>query len=361
MRHSSLLLDRRFRSWALFSVLITASVLGAPYLTDWFRSRETAEPDSAAVSEPIPTLSAISALGRLEPQGEVTILSAPSSLDGTTTRVEQLLVKEGDWIEAGQVVAVLDIQGRRLAAFKQAQTAVQIAEAELSRVRAGAKSGDIDAQKAAIARLEAELSNAQLEYERFDGLYKVGAISASERDSKRLVLETTEAQLQQARSALDGIVEVRPVDVQVAQAELASAIAQVAQAETELEATYIRAPLAGQVLKIHARPGEIIDAQGILELGKTSQMVVVAEVYETDISRVQIGQPAVINSSATSERLRGTVSQIGLQVSQQETFALDPAANTDNRVVEVRIQLDADSSQQVSHLSNLQVNVIIQG
>ncbi|MEO0755754.1 MAG: efflux RND transporter periplasmic adaptor subunit [Cyanobacteria bacterium J06648_16] len=322
-------------------------------------NRFTQETGSAERLVPTPTIGAVSALGRLEPQGEITLLSAPNSLDGTTTRIDQLLVSEGDRVQAGQVVAILDSHDRRQTALQQSQAAVEIAEAELNRVKAGARMGDIDAQKASIARLEAELSNAQLEYDRFDALFSVGAISESERDSKRLVVTTTQAQLAQARSDLDSISEVRPVDIDVAEAELSSAIATVTQAEAELNVTYIRAPQPGQVIEVYTKPGEVVDNDGILAIGQTEQMVVVAEVYETDIGQVQVGQDVIVTSAATNEPLQGVVSQIGLQVDRQEAFNTDPTVNTDNRIVEVSIQLDEPSSEQVRNLSNLQVQVVI--
>lgn len=311
-------------------------------------------------SIPLPAIEAVSALGYLEPKSEIIRLSAPSSLDGTTTRISEILVSEGSELAADEVVAVLDSDNSRKATLQQAQTALEIAEAELARVIAGASSGQIGAQDATITRAEAELRNAQSEYERFEALFRAGAVSASVRDNKRMMLETAQAQVIQSRAALDDIAEVRPVDIDVAEARVNDARATVEKAAAELERVYIHTPIAGQVLKVYARPGETIGSQGILEVAQIDQMIVVAEVYETDIERVKIGQEAIVVSGATEGMLKGTVSQIGLQVSQQESFNTDPTATTDNRVVEVEITLDAESSQQVRGLSNLQVQVVIQ-
>ena len=197
-----------FRPWIIVGLLLMGS-LGVAYLYGLSRSRSVTQSDlPAVVEEPIPTITAIAALGRLEPQGEILQLSAPSSLDGTTTRVDRLLVNEGDWVDPGQVVAVLDIHNRRLAALESAEAAVRVAESELNRVQAGARTGDIDAQRALIIRLEAELRNAQQEYQRFESLFTAGAASASERDNKLLIAESAQAQLEQAQSALDSIAEV---------------------------------------------------------------------------------------------------------------------------------------------------------
>jgi HlyD family secretion protein len=151
----------------------------------------------------VPEITKVTALGRLEPRGEVIQLSAPTSVEGS--RVAQLLVKQGEKVRSGQVVAILDSRDRLLASLAQAQEQVSVAQAKLAQVKAGAKSGEINAQKAAIARLEAEqqgdttaqqatvarleaeLRNAQTEFQRYQSLYQAGAMSASNRDSKRLV------------------------------------------------------------------------------------------------------------------------------------------------------------------------------
>jgi HlyD family secretion protein len=349
------------------------------------------------VTQPITTLPPIrkvTALGRLEPEAEVIRLSAPLSLDGD--RIAQLLVKEGDWVKAGQVVAILDSRDRLQDALEQAQEQVRVAGARLAQVKAGAKTGEIQAQAAAIARLRAELAgeiaaqnatiarwqsevrNAEAEYNRFQKLYRDGAISASSLDSKRLTAETARAQLREAiaaqnrtqatlqeqiseaKATLNRIAEVRPVDVKAAQTEVDNATAILKQARTNLQQAYIRSPTSAQILKIHARTGEKIDDSGIVELGQTSQMVAVAEVYQTDIGKVKLGQQAIVTSQAFSGELKGKVSQIGLQVNRQNVFSNQPGENLDRRVIEVKIRLNPEDNNKVAGLTNLQVSTAIQ-
>ena len=101
-----------------------------------------------------PKISTVTALGRLEPQGEVIKLSAPSS--GNGNRVDQLLVQAGDHVRAGQVIAILDSRERLQAAYEQAQEEVSLARASLAITQAGAKQGELEAQRAEIARLAAQ-------------------------------------------------------------------------------------------------------------------------------------------------------------------------------------------------------------
>ena len=119
----------------------------------------------------------------------------------------------------------------------------------------------------------------------------------------------------------------------------------------------MRAPTAGEVIQVYARRGERIGPNGIVDLGRTDKMYAVAEVYETDILHVRVGQSARIKSPALSQPLTGTVEQIGRRVGKLDLLSTDPTARTDARVVEVKVRLD--DSKAVAGLTNLQVTVEI--
>lgn len=352
-------------------------------------STQTSQPEVA------PRIQTVTALGYLEPHGEVIKLSAPSS-GGSTSRVEQLLVKQGQAVKAGQPIAILDSYDRLQAALVEAQKQVQVAQSNLAVVKAGAKRGEVNAQQAEIARLTAqqqgdsqaqaatvarlaaELQNAQAEAQRYELLYQQGAVSASLRDSKALTLATAQRSLEEAQvvlqriqttrspelasavATLNRIAEVRPVDVAAAQAQVDQAIASVQQAQTQLDLATVRAPQDGVVLEIHTRPGELISSDGIVELGQTQQMTALLEVYETEIGKVKLGQRVKLYSDSFSDSLSGRVIEIGVQVKRQNVINSDTSANIDARVVEVHVQLDPDSAQQVAGLTNLQVTGEIQ-
>jgi HlyD family secretion protein len=275
------------------------------------------------------------------------------------SRIEQVFVKQGDRVRGGQVIAILDSRERLQAALTKAQQQVRVAQSRLAQVQAGAKTGEIDAQSATVNRIEAELNNAQIEYQRYLVLHQEGAISASQLDSKRLVLETTQAQLQQAKKTLQSVAEVRPVDVQAARADVESAIAAAQQAQAELDLAYIRSPRAGQILKVHTYPGEIVGNNGIVELGQTRQMYVVAEVYESDVKDLRLGQKATVTSAAFNGKVHGTVAEIGLQIKKKGVLDTNPTADADARIVEVKIRLDQAGSHKVAGLTNLEVTVQI--
>ncbi|WP_439342476.1 HlyD family efflux transporter periplasmic adaptor subunit [Vacuolonema iberomarrocanum] len=381
------------RRWLLAGGVILAGALGVTIWGGWqWRAAQIQDAETQLVQEP--QILTVTALGRLEPSSDLIDLTAPTS--SQENRIESLLVEEGDVVESGEIIAILDSRDRLQAALQQAEEQVRVAEAGLNQIRAGAQSGELQAQqaeiarlqaeqagsvaaqRAAVARLEAEVQNARIEYERYESLYQEGAVSTSERDSRQLTYDTAERQLQQAQADLtriqttnqqqiqqaeatfDQLAEVRPVDVAAAEAEVAAAIAQVEEAKATLEQAYVRSPRAGQIIEIHTQPGEVIDSEGVATLGQTQQMMAIAEVYQTDIATVAVDQSATVTSPAIPNELQGTVERIGLRVGQQEVVDDDPAANLDARVVEVHVRLDPASSRQVEGLTNLQVTVQIQ-
>ncbi|MEY4517560.1 MAG: hypothetical protein RLZZ499_159, partial [Cyanobacteriota bacterium] len=165
---------------------------------------------------------------------------------------------------------------------------------------------------------------------------------------------TLQQQISAAEATLDSVGEVRQVDVIKAQAEEDKAIATLNQAEEDLELTKVKAPRDGQIIKINAYPGEVVGDDGIVEFAQTSKMMVVAEVYESDIGKVKVGQTASITSEtgAFAEKLTAEVRQIGLKIGKQDVLSTDPAADVDSRVVEVEIHFDPETSSRVSHLTN---------
>lgn len=186
---------------------------------------------------------------------------------------------------------------------------------------------DTQAENAArAARTRAELVNAEMELDRVRQLFQQGIAAPQLRDAAQLRVQVTKAEMAAAQSALD-------LDT-------------------------VRAPIAGQVITLHARRGERVGPDGIAELAQTDKMYAVAEVYETDVGRVRVGQRATLRSPALDPELSGTVERIGMKVGRLEMLDADPVARTDARVVAVDIRLD-DSSRAAT-LSNLQVEVAIE-
>ncbi len=356
------------KKWLILAVAIGIGTLGT---LAFYTITKTGNAQLAGTEPPVvATKPKISALGRLEPEGEVIKVASPSTLG--SSRIVDLLVKEGQTVQKGQVIAKLDSFDRSVASLAQAQARIPERESLLAQVKIGAKTGDIDAQKANlmartanVLRLEQELNNAKRDDRRYEELLKDGATSEFTRDSFSIRVKTFREQLAQAKQELiqaqgqlASIKEVRPTDVSVAQAQLQGAIADVRRAEIDVALSEVRAPITGQVLKVYAKPGEVVGTNGVIEIGNTRQMYAVAEIYETDIGRVKLGQKANIFSEVIDGEIIGTVDRIGLRIAKNDVLGTDPAARTDVRVIEVKIRLE--NSAKVSNLTNLQVKVTIE-
>jgi HlyD family secretion protein len=179
--------------------------------------------------------------------------------------------------------------------------------------------------EARVARLEAELANTRRELQRHRVLHTGKAISDSVRDEWETRVRVGEARLHEARA---GLARAR-----------------------------VHSPIDGRVIRVHARESERVGEEGIVELGRVDHMFAIAEVYETDVGRVRVGQPAVVTSPVLAAPLTGKVDWINLQVAKQDKLGTDPAARKDARVVEVEIRLD-DSATAAAY-TNLEVEVEI--
>jgi len=254
---------------------------------------------------PRPVTRYVAALGYIEPRGQVRRLAGISN-GGASTRVAELLVREGDPVVQGQVLAVFD-------GIPRLRAERQVLQAE-------------------IKSLTRQLEVSRSEEKRYAHLVATGAVSHDNLDERRRSTEKLAGDLARTRAELQVI-------------------------DADLQDGVLRAPMAGTVLEILTREGERPGDSAVLELGQTDFMEVVAEVYETDISRIRPGQRAIITSEhgGFTGELSGQVREISRQVNRRDVFSSDPADAVDARVVEVRIALDPASSQRVRNLTRMQV------
>jgi len=338
------------------------------------------------------------ARGKIIPEFDVIKLSVSNAED---SRVNRILVKVGDRVQANQVIATLQGADRRLADLKAARANVKLLQARLVKAKQGdAKPGGIAAQQAVVARLEtqlpvevkqrqaeivsaqASLQEAALTYQRRQQLLQEGAISQAEVDEAREEFETTRATLAAQKAALDQtnttlnaqiyeekarlaeLQQVRPIDVTIAQAELEQAVIEVQQSRADYDDTQVRAPIPGQILRINTKVGEQVNTElGIVDLGRTEQMYVLTEVYETDITKIKEGQRATILSEygGFGGKIQGVVDGIGLQIDPRTLSEgnTNPTNDENARVVNVSIRINNTDSPTVAGLTNMQVRVTI--
>ncbi|MEM9797316.1 MAG: HlyD family efflux transporter periplasmic adaptor subunit [Pseudomonadota bacterium] len=295
------------------------------------------------------------ALGRVIPEGDIVTVAPP--FGAGDARIEALRVREGDLVAEGDLLAVLDNRAQLESEAQTARAALRVQQAALLQARA-----DVDASlreaRASLDRAMATAEAATADLDRATSLLERGVTTRSVFDAA--LARATEAQRDVAsREATLSRFAVADGDPQptilLAEAEVAAAEADVARAELALDESFVRAPIAGTVLDVNVRPGEKPGSDGIMELGNTASMNVEAEVYQSMIGRVAIGDPVEISANAFREPLSGTVAAIGLEIGRQTITSDDPAANTDARVVDVIIALDAVSSDRAARFTNLEV------
>ena len=279
---------------------------------------------------------AVAALGRLEPENGIIRVSASSTPEAILGGIlMELHVAEGDDVEAGQLLAVTDTAAVMEARAKETKASLDFAVREVDTAQARAREACVRADVAAR------------ESERRARLHEQGVAGEEEAESARGEAEARKASCESASTA----VRSAETNVEVARARLG-------RVQAELQRSYVRAPFDGRVLDITVHPGELIGERGILELGRVQRMYAIAEVYETDIRHVRVGQRATVSSPALEQDLAGTVKSIRQKVEKQDEIGTDPAARKDARIIEVAILLD--DSAPAAGLTNLQVDVVIQ-
>ncbi len=280
----------------------------------------------------------VSALGRVLPRsGIVDIFGTP----GET--IEEIRVAEGDWVEPGQSLA-------RLSSAQAATTRLRQAEADLAAIRVSSAK-DVELSRARQAAAATEARFAQGRYERIAAAKNSEFISPDQIEDRTLGQQNAELKLAQAGQDVAQAVRDAAKAVQTAESEVAAA-------RSALAAAGVSAPIKARVLKVRARPGaQANERTELFKLGDTSGMIVVAEIYESDVLKVKPGQKAVITSPALPARMTGTVTAVSGLVFRNTLESMDPNATTQGRVVEAVIRMDETTP--LDRLVFLQVDVTI--
>jgi HlyD family secretion protein len=296
------------------------------------------------------------ALGRLRPREGIVAVGLPAGTGDA--RIEKLLVSQGDVVEKGALLAVLDTRIQFEAVLENAESTLATRRASLGKMRAQIAVGEaetralVQSAKVSQAAAESDLARARKLRERDVTTEARLEDAQSKADAAKADLARLTATLSRYTPGADG----RQVDIALAEAELAAAEAAVKQARKDLERARVYAPRAGTIIELALREGERPPADGLLKLGDTSLMEAELEVFQTNVSRVAVGQSASLRSSALGKTgLAGKVARIGTLVGRQKVTADDPAANTDARVLQVIVALDEASSARAARLVGLEV------
>ena len=317
--------------WQLVAALI-ALVLLAGLGSRLWQQRQQKQVEARKAVPLLPRQ--MSALGRIEPLGGISQVSVPSSL--SNDRVREILVKEGQEVRKGQPLAVLESIDTLESSVRKSEAEIRVAESKLA------------AQDSVIARYKADLGQASAEARRAEQLFAAGATSANRVEKLQADESSAKAQLAEAIATKATLVE-----------DLRSSRASLDKDKTERAKATVLAPFSGTVFKVHARPGDKVGEDGLLEMGDSSRMGVIAEVYQSDRPMIALGQKASLSADGFKGRkVEGQVVEIAREVSRQTVFSGQAGENLDRRVLEVKIGLTPQESALASHLNYLQVNVL---
>lgn len=322
-------------------------------------SNDQAAANQALISGAEQAITKVVGLGELLPISQVITLPAP--FGAGDARIKDLLVAEGDKVQAGDVLVELDNQDAFQAAYHSAQANIKVKEAILEQVIASTKAAKLESKAALDISILLE-KDSKKSFDRNKILYDRKVLSEELFDKARVsyasaVQATAQNRATYSRYDYDNL-DQQP-DIAVARQNLEIAKISLINAGLDLEKAVLRAPISGTILKINHYMGEKPGEKGVMTLGDVSQMMVKIEVYQTAIAKVHLGDAVEITAIALPSTLHATVTEIGNIVGRQNIIDRDPASNTDARVIEVIAVLDQNSSNLASNLTYLQVNAAI--
>lgn len=277
-------------------------------------------------------------------RGQVTLISPQLSGYVVEVRVQDFQV-----VRKGELLMRIDdrIPIQRLA---QARAELATRQATLSNFAQSDKSAraTIAQNQALLASNEAQATRAQSDLRRVEELAADGSLSARELDAARATRAQASAARDQARATLEiARQNLRSVDVNRAalEAAVANAEAAVKLAEIDLSNTHIVAPRDGQLGQVTVRQGAYVNAGAQLTALVPDQMWIIANMKETQMANIAVGQPVTFTVDALANaRMRGRVERIA-PATGSEFSVIAPDNATGNYVkiaqrIPVRISID---------------------
>ena len=317
------------RKWPILLLVVLGLVAAAAYSAGWFR-KETGLRSSGTV--------------------ESRNIRVGSKIGG---RIENVLVREGDHVEPGQVLITFDdkelqaalsqsraaaeksSRGFRTEEIAEARAAAAQAKAEYEQRKNGYRQEDIDAAKADFDRATADETRANLDYQRYEALAQKDLVSKQQRDTAEATWKMSLAQKQSAQHRFEELKRgYRQEEIAAAEAryqqtqatldkfqrgnrpeDIAAARAALAMDEARYRERQVLAPAAATIEVLDVRPGDLIAPNTpVATLLERDQTYVRIYIPETQYGQVKVGQKAEIQvDSFPKEIFHGVVEQINQQ------------------------------------------------
>ena len=291
------------KNLVIYLVLISPLSLGLISCTN---KKSNSESNEKIISDFIPSIKAVAALGQLSPAGEIRQLAAPISQFGSSPRITELLVKEGDFVKKGDILAIFENKEKLMIDLEKKEDLLKTINLEIL------------LKQEQIKRYELALENDAYSF-----------VQLSQRKDELLKLQ---------KQKINNIGDKKNIEIDLFNSEL-------------------RSPIDGFILEINTRIGERPKTDGILDIGSSQNMEALIEVYESDINRVYISQNVELSSEngGFNKILNGKVIRISPQVKQRRVLSTDPTGDADSRVIEVLVKLDKESINLVQNYTGMKV------
>ena len=290
----------------LFIYLLLFTPLSFGIISCSGNNQSSSEIKEEITTDLIPPVRAVAALGQLSPAGEIRQLAAPTSQFGSSPRIVEILVNEGDFVKKGDILAIFENNKKLIADLERIENLINIINDEIA------------LKNDQIKRYELALSNDAYSF-----------VELSKRREELLKLQ---------KQKIDLIGDKKNIEIDLFNSKLKS-------------------PIDGFILEINSRVGERPKNEGILDIGSNQNMEALIEVYESDIDRVFISQNVQLSSEngGFQKVLKGKVIRISPQVKQRKVLSTDPTGDADSRVIEVLVKLDQESIDIVKNYAGMKV------
>ena len=270
-------------------------------------------------------------------------------------RVAWIGVEKGDRVQDGQLLVRLEDSEFR-AQVNQAKANLAAAQARLDRLLTGSRPEEKLKDKAAVLQAEANLRNAEAEFQRSETLYKSGVASKAEYDRALAARDSATAMLEGARQSSQMTdIGPRKEEIRAAEAEVQQMRAALDYANTQLAATEIKAPVAGTVLERIVERGEMVSPSAfggsgartsVVDLADLTDLQVELDISQTDFARLKPQQRAeIIPDAYPNLRFTGFIEEIA------------PEANRAKSTVQVKVKVE-NPTEQLRPEMNARVNFL---
>ena len=295
---------KKFKNLFIYLLLFTPLSLGMISCSD--NNKSNVKLKEEITGDIIPPIRAVAALGQLSPSGEIRQLAAPISQFGSSPRVIEILVNEGDFVKKGDILAIFENREKLISDLERNENLIKTIDEEIT------------LKKDQIQRYKLALSKDAYSFVQF-----------SQRKDELLKLE---------KQRINIIGDQKNIKIDLFNSKL-------------------RSPIDGFILEINTRVGERPKNEGILDIGSSQKMEAIIEVYESDIDRVFISQNVELRSEngGFQKNLKGKVIRISPQVKQRKVLSTDPTGDADSRIIEVLVKLDQDSIDIVRNYAGMKV------